>query len=184
MPTALETILGDVEKALHYNSSVLAAVYNRIQEQEAEKVPGDWKPYRIIVGALDTVQVLQGNPKRSSVAIKNDGAAVVLIGPAYFEPTSATEDFNLAAYGSVGNYYPIAVGESVTLNTTGPIYAYCIGYTTGGTTFATVRAVESLFSTSSSRHKGRGRIHEEGEMGFIDKGITSPWSAEQLTGLK
>lgn len=183
MTTALENILGDVEKALRWNTAYLANLYNQMQEKEAEKVPGDWKPYRIIVGALDTVQILQGNPRRSSVAIKNDGAAVVLLGPKYFEPSAATEDYNLAAYGSVGNYYPVAVGESVTLNTTGPVFAYAIGFTTGGTTFATLRAVESLFETSSTHRKGR-KLHEEGEMGFIDKGITSPFTAEQLTGLK
>lgn len=180
MATVLEKILGDVEKALRWNAQVLAAVYNQIQEQEAEKVPGDWNPYHIVVGALDTVQILQANPKRSSVAIKNDGGAVVLLGSTYFEPTSAVNDYNLGAYGSVGRYYPLAVGESVTLNSTGPVYGYCVGFTTGGTTFAILRAIESIFATSSTRHKHR-TFHEEGEMGYIDKAISNPFSHEQLT---
>lgn len=182
MTTALEAILGKVEEALRYNTAMIRDVYKSIQQREAEKVPGDWRPYRAVVWSTITTQIIQGNFRRQSIAIKNDGPSVVLLSNQNFDGNEALADYNAANLGSVGQYYPIAVGESVTFYTTGAIYAFSVSESQSSNQYGILRCVESMFLIGNMDRFGNA--HKNGAIGSIEKGITNPFTEHQLTGLK
>lgn len=138
------------EKHTTLQTYYLAAMYQALQQREAEKTPGDWRPLYLNLHnpvAGIPVQILGKEDNRKTVSIYNGGPSIVLLSNKMFD---AKEVLN--RYSGGGNYNeaipisPIAINSTQTLETTGPVYGYCVGIGSGpGNENAQLTIIESLY---------------------------------------
>ena len=145
MGKLIEDLERDFIHSLDRNTRMLAAVYQLLQQSEADKVPSSWRPTYVNVHSADTIQILGNNHRRGSFSVYNVGPSSVLLSDAPFNgPTVATQ-YNAGNYNQVINVFVLPSGASQTLSTRGALYGYSLNYGTGSNENAVLQILETLF---------------------------------------
>lgn len=141
MPHPLEHVLKDVLDAVKYNAWITAQNYKWQQEKESEKTPGSWRGYNVAVNVNGTQSVLivGGNLRRSSLSIYNKGPGSIMLSSNDFDGTTLTARLASANPNEVVQILVLDSGESSTIDTSAPVFAY----NTNGS--ATLKVVETSF---------------------------------------
>jgi len=144
--------------AIDSNNKLIAALYERLQRVEADKVPAEWRPYTIKVLSPTTpttraTQILRAEPRRNSAAIYNQGPDDLLVNNAYFDPDSilqqlsdpANPDTVAPAPGQMVEIALLPSGSHMSIDSIGSVWAFNLA--SGG---AVVSIFESLYQAAKT----------------------------------
>lgn len=156
----IEDLLLEHNKLFRANSAVLARLNAWLQQLEAEKTPGSFRPKTInllcsnLAAANGQVRALQLYPRnglRGSLAIYNLGPADILYGTKEFDPASilqqvsdpSSPDTVTPSYNQMIDIGILSAGASAAVDATGGVWAYNIGSSN-----ALLTMVETIYSAA------------------------------------
>lgn len=166
MASKLEILFEELYTHTKYSTYVIRAMFQALQQREAEKVAESWRPYYAVVGTATTQQIVRSEGRRGSLAIFNAGGSTVLLSEKYFEGPDMAVAFALQNPGSVLPVIPLAVGANTSIPAKDALYAYNVNGAAGP--MATLSIIETIFHTVGP-HK-QGTHPGFGEMGHAEKG--------------
>ncbi len=145
---------------LEINERVLAALYVQIQRREADKVPGKWQPYTVLVlcptagTQVLPLQILRDEARRNTLAIVNYGTDDCLIGNEPFDPVSILQQWSdpnnpntvLPAPNQVVKIGFLPAGGTISIESHGGVWAYNVNTSSiAGASGALLTIVENLY---------------------------------------
>lgn len=176
MQHPFEKIFQDLDKHIKDNAVFTAAVYNVLQQKEAEKQPAYWRGgFTNLVNQSNGATVLVGhNEARNSVAIANTGPSAILLCAHDFDPNEAIAQYNSTQQGLVMDMIPVPVNGVQVINAKAPVFAVVV---TPGS-YAAVSLLESLYrpwqggpGQQMAMTPGQGSRLLEGQLEAFDGGL-------------
>lgn len=127
---------------------VLVAMYQRIQQSEADKVPGNWLPYYTNLAAPSIL--LGKNSQRGEVIITNDGPSDLFISNTPIQIESILQQYN----GVNGQTLGVTVIKSgavpLRINTRGALHGCPVNYG-GANATCVINMVETVYEYNQNQ---------------------------------
>jgi hypothetical protein len=139
-----------------------AHLYQLQQKKEADKAPGAWRAYYIVIQSGGDAQIIGRNPRRQSISVLNNGPGTLILSPRPFNLSSTITAINTANPNVVLPVLVLASGENASMTTSGGIYGACLTYSSQ---VAAAQFIETLFDTWTGPANSPERIKAIGQDG-------------------
>jgi NADH:ubiquinone oxidoreductase subunit len=151
-PSSLERLLEGIHQQQKITNAMLHRQWQYEQDKEAAKTPGDWHGYVISLNNPNVVQVAPRNYKRNTISIYNLGPNTIFLSDKDFNANEITARYNSIGAGETIPAIGLTTGQNISLNSTGSVYGYALGFNanlaTGGSVLQILEVDYTGFRTA------------------------------------